>query len=62
MLSHLTYKDILERWAAGDFSQIDKDHNTIWDLQGGTIGKATGMATPKEEMAFIEKNFKVEPE
>lgn len=51
-----TYKDILERWAAGDFSQIDKDHNTIWDLQGGTIGKATGIATPKEEMAFNEKN------
>lgn len=49
-----TYQDILVRWASGDFSQVDKDHNTVWQLQGGTIGEATGILSPEEEQAYIK--------
>lgn len=51
------YVDILERWSEGDFSQADLDHNAIWELQGGTIGKATGLLSKEEEAVFIEKYF-----
>nr|WP_238482656.1 DUF6241 domain-containing protein [Lederbergia galactosidilytica] len=49
------YKDILERWKEGDFSKVDKDHNAIWQLQGGTIGKATGILSPEEEETFLQE-------
>ena len=48
------YQDILTRWAAGDFSRVDKDHNIIWKLQGGTIGEATGILSAEEEKSYIE--------
>lgn len=48
------YSFILEKWAKGDFSSVDDDHNTIWELQGGTIGKATGVLTVEEEEAYIK--------
>lgn len=48
------YRDILGRWAEGDFSSVDQDHNRIWDLQNGTIGKATGILSPEEEQAYIK--------
>lgn len=51
-------KEILDKWKAGDFSEIVEDHNTIWDLQGGTIGKATGEMTPEDEQKFIEATFR----
>ncbi|MGP4073287.1 DUF6241 domain-containing protein [Piscibacillus sp. B03] len=47
------YKSILDRWAAGDFSRADEDHNAIWKLQGGTIGRATGILSAEEERAYI---------
>lgn len=48
------YRDILERWATDNFGQVDQDHNTIWRLQGGTIGEATGILSPEEEEAYIK--------
>ncbi|GGM33521.1 hypothetical protein GCM10011351_19440 [Paraliobacillus quinghaiensis] len=51
--SEETYKAILERWANGDFSQADQDHNTIWRMKDGNIGKATGVLSPEEEEEFI---------
>lgn len=53
------YIDILERWKEGDFSRADKDHNAIWDLQGGTIGRATRILDNKEEQDYIEETFKI---
>lgn len=50
---YTVYKDILERWLAGDFSKADDDHNAIWTMQGGTIGRATGVLSPEEEQAYI---------
>lgn len=48
------YLDILNRWAEGDFSKADKDHNAVWNLQGGTIGKATGVLSTEEEKQYLE--------
>lgn len=53
-----TYIRILERWLEGDFSQAVSDHNTIWELQDGNVGKATGLLSTKEEEKFIEKYMK----
>jgi len=53
------YLDILERWSKGDFSSVDKDHNKIWNLQGGTVGKAVGILSAEDEKKYIEANFKV---
>jgi hypothetical protein len=53
------YLDILERWSKGDFSTVDKDHNEIWNQQGGTVGKAVGILSADEEKKYIEANFKV---
>lgn len=52
------YLDILNRWENKDFSQVDNDHNAIWSLQSGTIGKAKGILSIEEEKAFIKKHFK----
>ncbi|WP_068677487.1 DUF6241 domain-containing protein [Oceanobacillus sp. Castelsardo] len=48
------YRKILERWASGNFSKVDIDHNIIWEMQNGNIGKATGILSPEEEQAYIE--------
>ena len=53
------YKEILERWAKGDFSTVDDDHNRIWNLQGGTVGKAEGILSAEDEKAFIQDHFKI---
>ncbi|MFC7062086.1 DUF6241 domain-containing protein [Halobacillus seohaensis] len=47
------YRDILIKWKAGDFSEVDKDHNTIWNMQGGTVGKTTGILSEEEEKEYI---------
>lgn len=53
-----TYVTILEKWAKGDFSTADKDHNAIWQILGGTVGEATGLLSPVEEQEYIERHFK----
>lgn len=55
--AYSTYLDILNRWEKHDFSQAVQDHNAIWQLQGGTEGEATGLATPEEEQKYIKDNF-----
>lgn len=54
------YLDILNRWANNDFSKVDHEHNAIWELQNGTIGRATGILSADEEKAFIEEHFDIE--
>lgn len=51
------YLNILTRWSKNDFSQIDEDHNKIWGLQNGNIGRATGILSHEEELKFIEKYY-----
>ncbi|TDL34889.1 hypothetical protein E2R51_03970 [Jeotgalibacillus sp. S-D1] len=49
------YRNILEKWAAGDFSRVDDDHNKIWKMQDGTVGEATGILSEKEEKKYVDK-------
>lgn len=51
------YLDILNSWRENDFSSAVSDHNSIWKLQGGTVGKAQGLLSEQEEQKFIEVNF-----
>jgi predicted RND superfamily exporter protein len=48
---------IISRWKDGNFNRVDKDHNAIWKLQGGSIGKAYGIMSEEEERWFVIKNF-----
>ncbi|WP_332696413.1 DUF6241 domain-containing protein [Halalkalibacter lacteus] len=50
------YLDILNSWAVGDFSRADADHNAVWELQGGTVGRATGVLSQEEERLYLESN------
>ncbi|WP_281659523.1 DUF6241 domain-containing protein [Halobacillus sp. Cin3] len=50
-----TYEEILTKWHAGDFSTADEDHNRIWTLQNGNVGKATGLLSPQEEAQLMQK-------
>jgi hypothetical protein len=54
------YLNILRNWDKRDFDNVVIAHNSIWSLQGGTIGKANRAASPEEEMDFIQENFDVE--
>ncbi len=49
------YREILTRWQKGDFSQAVSDHNTVWRLMGGNIGKAKGLLSAKQEKDYLEK-------
>ncbi|MYL36391.1 DUF6241 domain-containing protein [Halobacillus litoralis] len=51
------YKKTLESWDSGDFSNAVIVHNTIWDWQNGSIGRATGLMSEDEEREYIEQNF-----
>ncbi|TES47887.1 DUF6241 domain-containing protein [Shouchella lehensis] len=51
------YEQILLRWHEGDFSQAVEDHNFVWELWGGTIGKATRLLTPAEVDTYNDKHF-----
>lgn len=51
------YLEILQRWASGDFSKVDQDHNAIWQLQGGTVGQATWILTEQQEEDFIAEQL-----
>jgi hypothetical protein len=49
------YTEILSSWKEGDFSNAVSHHNAVWNLQDGSIGKATGLLSPKEEEAFKQE-------
>lgn len=52
------YRETLEAWMNGDFSNAVDVHNQLWEAQGGTIGKAKRLLTPEEEAEFIKNNLK----
>ncbi|WP_208601389.1 DUF6241 domain-containing protein [Halobacillus dabanensis] len=51
------YKKTLEAWDGGNFSNSVMVHNTIWEWQNGSVGKATGLLSEEEERQYIENNF-----
>jgi hypothetical protein len=48
---------IIDNWKNNNFANVDLDHNFFWNLEDGTIGKAYGKMSPKEEAEFIKNNF-----
>lgn len=48
------YINILTPWLDGDFRNGVYAHNFIWDLQGGTVGKATGLMSQDEIKNYME--------
>ncbi|MBT2571302.1 DUF6241 domain-containing protein [Planococcus sp. ISL-110] len=52
------YETALTAWKQGDFSNAVHVHNTIWDWHNGTVGRATGLMSAKQEQAFVEKHFR----
>ena len=48
---------ILDKWAEGDFSTVDGDHDYILKMQKGTKGWSTGLFTPEEEAQFVLENW-----
>lgn len=48
---------IIANWERGDFSEADAEHNYIWDLQDGTLGKARGLLSKEQEQKFIKEWF-----
>ncbi|EDP67232.1 hypothetical protein CAT7_05270 [Carnobacterium sp. AT7] len=52
------YKEVLNKWKDGDFSNAVEVHNKVWLEEGGTIGKAERLLTPEEEQDFVERNFR----
>ncbi|KGP91755.1 hypothetical protein N780_15285 [Pontibacillus chungwhensis BH030062] len=51
------YLEILNAWKNKDFANIDDHHNMIWEMQGGTVGKATGVMSIAQEREFIQDHF-----
>jgi len=53
------YEEILKRWQRNDFSNVARDHNSMWYMDGGTIGYAEGIMSAEEEAEYIKANFDV---
>jgi Family of unknown function (DUF6241) len=51
------YVEALTEWDKGNFNNAVDVHNHIWNLNGGTIGKAERLMTTEEEQAYIEKTY-----
>ncbi|MDQ0206553.1 DUF6241 domain-containing protein [Alkalicoccobacillus murimartini] len=51
------YIEMLGRWNENDFSNAVADHNKIWDIQDGTIGKANRLLTEAEIEEYTKQNF-----
>lgn len=52
------YLAALTAWQQGDFSNAVNVHNTIWEWQEGTVGRATGLMSAEQESVFVEEQFK----
>jgi hypothetical protein len=49
------YREILVKWQDGNFSEADHDHNEVWSLQNGSVGRAEGLLSAEEEAAYLRK-------
>lgn len=51
------YLDILYSWKEGNFNSAVSDHNKIWKLKDGNVGKATRLLSDEEEELYIKQYF-----
>jgi hypothetical protein len=54
---NIDFLAILTDWLNNDFSNIVAEHNEIWEMKNGTVGKAYGILSPSEEQALIKEQF-----
>lgn len=59
--SSYSYKDFyvetLNEWQDGNFDNAVEVHNTIWNSKNGTVGKAYGLMTEREEFEYVQEQF-----
>lgn len=48
---------IVTDWLNNDFSNIVAEHNLIWKMKDGSVGKAYGILSPSEEEALVKEQF-----
>lgn len=48
---------IVTDWLHNDFSNIVAEHNSIWKMRNGSVGKAYGILSPAEEAALVKEQF-----
>jgi hypothetical protein len=48
---------IVTTWLNNDFSNIVAEHNSIWKMNDGSVGKAYGILSPSEEAALVKQQF-----
>ncbi|WP_339145618.1 MULTISPECIES: DUF6241 domain-containing protein [unclassified Sutcliffiella] len=48
------YVEILTKWQKGNFSSADLDHNRVWTLLNGNVGKAYGVMSEEEEKEYLQ--------
>jgi len=56
------YKDILNRWKDGNFSDVVNDHNYVWEILGGEkeSQKATEILSESKEKEYIENTEQID--
>jgi hypothetical protein len=54
---NIDFLGIVTDWLNNDFSNIVAEHNLIWKMNKGTVGKAYGILTPSEEQALVKEQF-----
>lgn len=48
---------IVTDWLNNDFSNIVAEHNLIWKMKDGSVGRAYGILSPSEEEALVKEQF-----
>lgn len=48
---------IVTGWINNDFGNIVAEHNSIWEMKDGSVGKAYGILSPNEEAALVKEKF-----
>ncbi|MFB3161444.1 DUF6241 domain-containing protein [Neobacillus sp. 179-J 1A1 HS] len=51
---------IVTDWLNNDFGNIVAEHNSIWKMKNGSVGKAYGILSPSEEAALVKEQFGVQ--
>ncbi|MDQ1002920.1 hypothetical protein QFZ28_003320 [Neobacillus niacini] len=51
---------IVTDWLNNDFSNIVAEHNSIWKMKDGSVGKAYGILSPSEEAELVKEQFGVQ--
>jgi hypothetical protein len=48
---------IITGWLNNNFYNVVAEHNLIWKMNNGSIGKAYGILSPSEEAALVKEQF-----